>query len=139
MCGALNEVGSFSALSTGPTRGSSTIDLIYSNVPSAHNGTLVLPPLQADGGAPSDHRCIYTEVELPKERGYTWEVQLRRTRDAAREQAFVEDMIAQDWGPLLGSADVDKMVSELQRVVGSLPRSISRLPEPENDLRSLLG
>ena len=28
---AINEVGEFTALSTGPTRGNSTIDLIYTN------------------------------------------------------------------------------------------------------------
>ena len=120
MMGALNEVGSFAAIPTGPTRGLNTIDIIHSNVPEAHGETLVLPPLQASDGTPSDHRCVYTEVEFPPERGYTWEVKMRRTRDAARERAFANDMSCQDWDSMLHSRDVDEMTATFEAKVGAL-------------------
>ena len=120
MSGALNEVGSFAAIPTGPTRGLNTIDIIHSNVPEAHRETLVLPPLQGSDGTSSDHRCVYTEVEFPPERGYTWEVKMRRTRDAAREQAFAVDMACQDWNSMLYSGDVDEMTAKFEAKVGAL-------------------
>lgn len=47
---ALNEVGDFDAVSTGPTRGNSTSDLVYTNALSAQTDTRVLPPLESLGG-----------------------------------------------------------------------------------------
>ena len=120
MSGALNEVGSFAAIPTGPTRGLNTIDLIHSNVPEAHRETLVLPPLQASDDTLSDHGCVYTKVEFPPERGYTWEVKMRRTRDAAREQAFAMHMACQDWDSMLHSGDVDEMTAKFEAKVGAL-------------------
>lgn len=120
LCGALNEVSCFAALPTGPTRGANTIDIIYSNKPEAHTEAHVLPPLQADGGALSDHQCVYTEAEFLPERGYTWTVTMRRTRDAAREQAFADELRSRDWRPLIGSGDVNDMTAMLEEVVRDL-------------------
>ena len=117
---AINEVGDFTALSTGPTRGTSTIDMIFSNVPEAHSETLVLPPLQANSGALSDHNCIYTEAYFPPEKGFKWITQWRRTRDEGRDQAFAAELRDFDWSVVRGADDVDNKVRILEEVIERL-------------------
>ena len=117
---ALNEVGDFDVLGTGPTRGESTIDLVYTNAVNAHVDTRVLPPLESIRGTTSDHRCVYTEVKFPPERNYVWTTQLRRTRDERREKAFAEDMLNRDWGPLTCAENVDVMVGILEEAISEL-------------------
>ena len=118
--GALNEVGDFVPLATGPTRGTNTIDLIYSNAHLAHKETKVLPPLETKSGARSDHGCIFTEVEFPPERDFKWITKLRRTRDPAREEAFAHDMCERDWSDVDGTGDVDEMAVKMEEVIGEL-------------------
>ena len=118
--GAVNDVAEFEQIATGPTRGNSTIDVILSNVKHLHSETIVLPPLQASSGAMSDHRCVYTEVLFPRSRGYEWVVKMRRTRDQAREEAFVSDMGRVDWKQQLEGLDPDQMSVRLEEVVRRL-------------------
>ena len=117
---ALNEVGEFTSLITEPTRGGNTFDLIFTNTPVAHSETLVLPPLQTDTGALSDHKCVFTEASFPPDRGYQWVTQMRRTRDESRERAFAAELAGWDWGSLAASESVDVMARNLEGVIGTL-------------------
>ena len=117
---AVGEVGDFTVLDTGPTRGSSTIDVAITNVPSLHSETLTLPPLMSETGRPSDHMCIYTEAVFPKHRGYEWAIRMRRTRDQAREAAFAEELEVVDWGSNFAGVDADGMALALERVIKDL-------------------
>lgn len=85
--GAINEVGEFEKLFTAPTRGPSTIDLIYSNTDNQ-----VLPPLQSTTGVPRDHRCVYTEAVFLAARGYKWVTLMSKTRDQKREESFSREL-----------------------------------------------
>lgn len=118
--GALNEVGDFVPLATGPTRGANTIDIIYTNAHLAHKETRVLPPLEAGSGAPRDHRCVFTEALFPPEWNFQWISKLRRTRDLAREEAFARDMCEWDWSGLDFSGDIDEMAGRLEKVIEEL-------------------
>ena len=120
IAGTINKVGQFKALSTGPTRGLNTIDIVYTNSPESHTKTLTLPPLCAEGGVPSDHRCVFTVADFPPTRGYSWEVKFRRTRDAAREDAFASDLQQWNWGHLESAGDVTKMAGALEEAIGTL-------------------
>ena len=67
---ALAEVDEIDLISTGPTRGDGTIDLIYTNSPGAVKEKLVLPPLRPNAGAASDHKCVYVAAEFGDDRKY---------------------------------------------------------------------
>ena len=52
---ALKDVGTFTDIATGPKRGTNRLDIIYTNVGQSIKDVRVLPPLQANSGAVSDH------------------------------------------------------------------------------------
>lgn len=114
----LAEVDDLELVVTGPTRGTGTIDLVYVNLPEAVKENLVLPPLWANGGADSDHRCVYLAAELKDERKFDWVVRMRRTRNQARETAFAKEMKERDWSSLTG--DVDQMTATLEQVIAEV-------------------
>ena len=118
--GALNDAGEFEAIPTGPTRGSNTIDIIFTNSLGAVNlnETRTLPPLQSAAGSDSDHKCVYTALSLPPTRSFRWVCHWRRTRNKEREAAFASDLKNHDWTSMVGN--VDEMVSELNGVVADL-------------------
>ena len=118
--GAIRDADDFKLIPTGPTRGDNTIDLIFTNVPSAviESETRTLPPLRAASGAFSDHRCVYVAATFPKARSFRWISQLRRTRNKEWETAFASDLREYDWTELAG--DVDTMAGKLREVIGGL-------------------
>ena len=63
---ALNEVGSFSDIPTGPTRGGNRFDIIYTNMGGAIKEASTLPPLRANSGADSDHRGVTLSAILAR-------------------------------------------------------------------------
>ena len=118
--GTLNNVDDFHAVSTEPTRGDNTIDIVYTNV-QQHinvNETRCLPPLRSNGGADSDHRCVYVDALFLPERNFKWVVKFRRTRDKSRERAFAADMTGWDWSGIGSGADT--MADRLSEVIGKL-------------------
>ena len=117
---ALGEVEDFDRLATGPTRGRNTIDLIYTNCAPDIKESATLPPLQAGGGALSDHQCVYAEAEFVPTKKYKWVIQWRRTRNAEREQAFARDLTSWEWANFERLTDVGEMVEEFERVVQQL-------------------
>ena len=117
---AINEVGEFTALATAPTRGTNTIDLIYTNDPEAHLDTRVLPPLDTAGGTLSDHRCVFTEARFPPVKNFHWVSELRRTRDQRREEAFAQDMKDWNWEGLRKAGSADDMAKTLEETIDHL-------------------
>ena len=80
----IREVKDFDLVRTGPTRGNSTIDLMFLNVPGAVTEAITTSPLHNIGGVPSDHCSVFVNVSLPPKRKFWWVVQWRRTRNRAR-------------------------------------------------------
>ena len=116
----LQEVEDFQVVKTGPTRGNSTIDLVYLNCPEAVTERLNAPPLTTPAGISSDHGCVYVGLSFPPTKNFEWVNLMRRTRDANREAAFATDMCQWDWTCLAAAQSVDDMASELERAVGVL-------------------
>ena len=55
---------------TGPTRGASTLDLIFTNINDSINATGVMPPLETEDGQVSDHGCVLVEAKVPNTRDF---------------------------------------------------------------------
>ena len=116
----IKEVADFHLVSTGPTRGDSTIDLMYTNAPRAIEEAVVTPPLHTSSGVPSDHRSVFVRAAVPPERRFRWVVQWRRTRDQGREEAFARELGEWDWARLRGMPTADAMAVELREVIDRL-------------------
>ena len=115
---ALNEVADVSLVQTPPTRGDSTIDLVYTNIASEITDTAVLPPLQSLGGVDSDHKCVFVAATLKEARKFKWTVKMKRSRDPKKEEAFTAELAAWNGDSLAG--DADDMAEELERVIRTL-------------------
>ena len=107
-------------IDTAPTRGNSTLDLVYATCQENCVEVEVLPPLDTAAGLRSDHRCVYIKCEFPPARGYTWVVKMRRTRTRAAEEAFVADLTAWDWSGLEASPTADGMAAVLEEAIAAL-------------------
>lgn len=82
----LNEVEDCCPIRTGSTRGNSTIDIIYTNLPDLVVDSRLLPPLQAASGVLSDHNCMFAIAKFTEERKFKWVVRMRQTRTEAMER-----------------------------------------------------
>ena len=96
MSGALNDVGTFWDIATGPTRGDNRLDIIYTNVIGDIKDARTLPPLQANPGAVSDHRCVYAEWDMGQNKNFKWVVKMTRKRTPKREEAFSQELSGRD-------------------------------------------
>ena len=114
----LCEVGDFAALPTGPTRCSSTIDVLYSNIQDYITESDTLLPLQAISGAMSNHRCVFAKATFPVQRRYEWTIKWRRSRNANSEAAFTEEMKLLEWSDLRGN--ITQMAERLETIIGEL-------------------
>ena len=116
----IREVADFELIKTGPTRGDSTIDLMFTNAPEAVSEAVTTPPLHNASGVPSDHCSVFVSASIPPERRFRWVVQWRRTRDRGREEAFAHELGNWDWSGLAELPTVDAMALELREVIDFL-------------------
>ena len=118
--GAVGLAEPITLVQTGPTRGNSTIDLVYTNVPASVREARVLPPLESTTGNQSDHKCVYVAAEFPAVRKFHWEIKMRRLRNLEREKAFEKDLSEWDWNRLEEKDDVDDMWNEIREAINTL-------------------
>ena len=98
-----------------------TIDLVFSNTSEDVKGNTILPPLQANTGAVSDHRCLYNATQFRECRKFRWVVRYRRTRNQARDEAFAEDLQNWEWGTSIGAdQEVNAMTSAMEEAISKL-------------------
>ena len=116
----LSLAGDLKLVKSGPTRGSNTLDRIYSNVTDRTVEKSVLPPLDAEHGGVSDHSCVFVKDRFPKARDFTWVAKVRRTRTRATEDAFAKDLRDWDWTDLSGAPTVDGMTAALEGAISTL-------------------
>ena len=79
--------GDIRAISTGPTRGENTLDVVFSNVGECVKNAGVLPPLETESGATSDHNCVEISVTLPQLKKFTYIKKTTRRRSEAPRSA----------------------------------------------------
>ena len=72
-----------------------------------------LPPLRANSGDDSDHRCVYAECDLGQDKDFKWVVKMTRRRNQASEEAFARELATWE---LDGSQEksVDAVALELE-------------------------
>ena len=81
--------------------------------------TRTLPPLQANSGAVSDHRCVYAECDLGQNKDFEWVVKMTRKRTPQREEAFAADLAA--WDSEFGPQNTpDEMALRLEQKIADL-------------------
>ena len=117
---ALLRAADLRPISTEPTRGASTLDVVYSKVNYRLTEVQTLPPLDMAAGVNSDHRCIYVKASFPKVKGYSWVVRMRRMRTRAREEAFARSLAGQEWSWLKECNTVDEMTVEFEKKLAEL-------------------
>ena len=126
ICGDINGKGigdafdiddSLSLIWTDPTRGDAVLDMVYSNVGEFVGEVEVLPPLETEGGIPSDHGCVKIGVEIPQIRNFTWINKVTRKRTGSADARFTEQMGTVDWGGKMEGLGVDEMVEVFENTV----------------------
>ena len=124
---ALAEVGPFGEIDTGPTRGNNKLDIMFTNIAESITEAGTLPPLQANSGATSDHKCVYAVADFGQDKDFSWVVRMSRKRDPNREEAFAMDLrewrLREQQGESQG--DVDLIALELENKIAELVASFT--------------
>ena len=108
------------AIPTGPTRGTNTLDIIYTNFGEAVADACVLVPLQTDGGVPSNHACVSAVGVFPSARDCEWEVKWVRKKTRKGKEAWIRDCLGHDWSELKAAVGVNAKVAIFEGVVQAL-------------------
>ena len=120
VAGAVSLAEQVGQVQTGPTRGNSTIDVVYSNVQDSIIESLTLPPLQDISGRDRDHRCVYVTAAFKATHNFTWEVKKRRLRDQRREDASASEFKEADWSSLAETQSADGKWGVVEHVIKTL-------------------
>ena len=118
---AFEPVGGLDKVSSGPTRGDATLDLVFTNARAFLVGgtALTFPPLESEDGLRSDHRTVWASLKFKKERDFSWVKVKVRLRSDMRERAFKQSLSLLDWEPLEGLG-LDEAVEEFEKRIGAL-------------------
>ena len=118
-----------------PTRGDERLDLLYSNVTDWISKGKSLPPLDAVGGAPSDHNVLAFTITVPHVHMFEWVTYRAREMTEKNKKKFHEEYCGVDWTGLLSSIECpSEMTNVLHGVTQDL---IDRcFPEKTHKIRS---
>ena len=111
----------FKKLSSGPTRGSATLDVVYTNA-ARHllgNGASTFPPLESEGGLASDHLNVWAGLKFEKKKDFEWTRLSVRLRSEQRETAFKRDLANVRWD-FLEPLDTDQAESGFEEKISEL-------------------
>ena len=111
----------FMQVPSAPTRGTATLDLIFTNTPDAlvSDRAEIYPPLESESGLSSDHCCVWTSLKFKKERDFKWIKVSVRLRSDKRNEAFRKGLSEVDWGPM-EHMEVDDAVRTFENTIQSL-------------------
>ena len=105
-----------SLVTMGPTRGSRTLDLIYTNFPGQITESGTVDPLPSDdsSGAPSDHRVAHCTAELKRYASYEWipYSYMRQTEEGNLK--FKSWILDQDWETIYSAVGSDNKAQAYQ-------------------------
>ena len=92
----------------GPTRGDRTIDRILSNLPQPPvTSCAVLPPLQSEEDTTSDHKIVCVTTDVDSKEVSPWEIHTYRRTTKKSEVAFIAELKAVDWRPIVDVEGVE--------------------------------
>ena len=107
-------------VNSGPTRGTRTLDIIYTNVEEHVEYGTTTDPIETENGTPSDHRSVFAEFVFPRVKNFEWErVTVRRRTDEA-DKKFGEELAGVDWTGLDKESTCDEMVGAFEKQIETL-------------------
>ena len=106
-------------LPTPPTRGTSTLDLVFANIPDLVDYAEVRPPLETEQGIPSDHGCVHVEATIPKQKNFVWMKKTTRKRSDSADERFAHDLDQTIWDFTPAEAP-DAMVQKFEQKIAAL-------------------
>ena len=107
-------------VNTGPTRGTRTLDVIYTNVKEKVKYGATTDPIETKNGTPSDRRSVFVEIVFPPVKFFEWERVTVRKRTDKADQEFGEELAGVDWGKLDVEVSCDGMVRVFEREIKTL-------------------
>ena len=106
---------------TGPTRGDRTLDLCFTNVGDSVVTSRTIEPLISRDGTVSDHSCVHLEIQLERERNFTWVKKRIRKRTPEGDAAYLDAVSTVDWANTLKpTMSSDEMVDKLEEVLAHI-------------------
>ena len=118
---AFEAIDGIQMLSSGPTRGTATLDLIFTNA-SDHlmgRGAEIFPPLESENGLVSDHKNVWAGLRFEKTKDFKWVRVSVRLRSERREEAFRRGLSLVDWG-CLDPLSTDQAVAKFEDTLAQL-------------------
>ena len=104
---------------TAPTRGSSLLDLAFTNIPDLVNLADVRAPLESEAGATSDHGCVHVEAVVPVARDFVWTKRTVRKRSDSADERFAHDLSGTGWD-FDPDDEPDRMVQMFEEKIATL-------------------
>ena len=98
----LSDYPDIQLVTTGPTRGNHTLDLVFTNFGESIEHVSTLDPLENDlGGQPSDHCVIYCSAHLPRYQAYDWVTFSYMRQTESGNVKFKEWIVSQEWNEVV--------------------------------------
>ena len=104
---ALDDFLDIKCASSPPSRGSERLDLLFTNVDNFIAGSSLHSPLEALGGAPSDHRVLLFKMD------FSWITYRARDLTQKNYDKFHELYTAINWEDLLGKTECPTKMTEI--------------------------
>ena len=103
-------------IKSGPTRGSSTLDIFATNNNEV-NEVEVLPPIENEIGIQSDHRVVCLRTRMPRVPAYEVKQYKYRRRDEDSLQLFDQYLKRQDWSEVLRAGSPTEKVGRYEEII----------------------
>ena len=116
----LGDTEPIKSILTGPTRGESTLDVVYTNFGGQVRESEVVPALQAENGTASDHRCVFIRAAFPPTKPFEWVVKYTHRRSKRADEAFCRNMASADWSSVREAVGVDAKAEALEATIARL-------------------
>ena len=118
---AFDAIGGLDRIPSGPTRGTATLDHIFTNaLPHLAGGRAEIhPPLESEEGLVSDHKSVWGALAFSRQKDFEWVRVSVRLRSDKRVDDFKEALTAQNWNDLdhLGAEEaVEKFEKTLAEI-----------------------
>ena len=102
---ALEEFSDMREVKSPPTRNGERFDRIYTNEQTDEEDTATTPPLEAIGGARSDHDILSTSVKLTHNHHFEWVRYRTRDMREKNHELFAKEITSIEWERLIGNTE----------------------------------
>ena len=111
----LKEFQDIKLVETGPTRGTNTLDLIFTNFPEFVKNYGTIPALFNNDGVKSDHASLYIHSRIPRVPDYTVEKYTYVKQTPEGDVDFSKFIECTNWSKIVNGTNPDTMVADLHK------------------------